>query len=509
MRDRLGDSQTRPSSLVFMSSTHFQTTRVLTTQSSDTHDNTEFTFLPVTAASFPLSLNIEPVVAFLAKWGVEPNLLVTKFRYAEPLDVTDPQRLGRFIDALLNSQAFLNSTAAQVLTEDKQWVKVVGVEPQTTIAFSRVPTTLTTIECFDELYSHGVISTEVDYESKIVNDACKFTILSNPAGTVRVSHHWVVPLLSSDSKTVITQAHIDKANAQLSEKERKKRLQDISTVEYQRLPSHGQIVQRPEDIINGVTITDRLREMLFDPESELAEVLPQSLRAELLLQLFELLVLGSGLCQNEDTLLPYIEVAKRLYKDLVAVRRNPSSGTIETATTTIRVHDATLRAVEPVVVSRKSEAKSEGSGEAEPEKSGLSTKSNWNLRRSKTSFRGATFKLEQEDITATNQTISKPTQQEGPASASETSSLAPGSEKSAEVENKSPRNESTVYEQSPETTVSADSKQAEPVPPQTSPQVHTVKLFPSFSSKFHRMFIAITPTKKLVTVMYFAHTPAM
>jgi Domain of unknown function (DUF4498) len=40
------------------------------------------------------------------------------------------------------------------------------------------------------------------------------------------------------------------------------------------------------------------------------------------LQVFKTLVLGGAMCQPEDTVAPYLDVAKRVYKDCVCVYRS-------------------------------------------------------------------------------------------------------------------------------------------------------------------------------------------
>ena len=46
---------------------------------------------------------------------------------------------------------------------------------------------------------------------------------------------------------------------------------------------------------------------------------------------------GGGMCQHEDTIQPYFEATKKLYKDLLAVRKHPDNGSIEVVSQVISV----------------------------------------------------------------------------------------------------------------------------------------------------------------------------
>ncbi|KAF5906964.1 baculoviral IAP repeat-containing protein 2-like isoform X1, partial [Clarias magur] len=63
---------------------------------------------------------------------------------------------------------------------------------------------------------------------------------------------------------------------------------------------------------------DELRMMLLEEESDKYHVVSQCDRKEFLFRLFKHMVLGGELCQYEDVISPYIEMAKNMYKDLVS-----------------------------------------------------------------------------------------------------------------------------------------------------------------------------------------------
>eukprot|EP00798_Chlamydomonas_sp_ICE-L_P027507 gene27507-2509_t len=94
--------------------------------------------------------------------------------------------------------------------------------------------------------------------------------------------------------------------------------------------STGDIVKCMDDVREGFQISDMLREMLLSDESENADLYSDEEKAELLWKVFEALCLGGPCCQFEDRLEPYIEVTKKVYKELLAVQKN-SAGKVEVA----------------------------------------------------------------------------------------------------------------------------------------------------------------------------------
>lgn len=57
--------------------------------------------------------------------------------------------------------------------------------------------------------------------------------------------------------------------------------------------------------------------MLLDEESEEYNLYSEEKRNEFVFRIFQMLVLGGILCQFEDTLEPYLDVTKNIYKDLI------------------------------------------------------------------------------------------------------------------------------------------------------------------------------------------------
>lgn len=75
--------------------------------------------------------------------------------------------------------------------------------------------------------------------------------------------------------------------------------------------------------MHNIEIADLLREYLLkEEESEHDGLFPELDQKELLFRLLSLLVLGGGVCQYEDSIEPYMEHTKNLYKSLVTVKRD-------------------------------------------------------------------------------------------------------------------------------------------------------------------------------------------
>ena len=100
----------------------------------------------------------------------------------------------------------------------------------------------------------------------------------------------------------------------------------LDRLEEHGIVGHNEYIKKTyQDPVNGVEIVDRLREALIMQESELYEIYSSEERQELLFVLLKLVVIGGNLNQYEDYLTPYREVVKELYKQVVSVRKDPST----------------------------------------------------------------------------------------------------------------------------------------------------------------------------------------
>ena len=89
------------------------------------------------------------------------------------------------------------------------------------------------------------------------------------------------------------------------------------------------IVKCFDEMADGVIVSDELRKMLLIEDSEHYLEFSDEERRELIVHILRRLSVGGGTCQYEDDLKPYLEVAKLIYKDLVSVKKNPSTKKIE------------------------------------------------------------------------------------------------------------------------------------------------------------------------------------
>lgn len=83
----------------------------------------------------------------------------------------------------------------------------------------------------------------------------------------------------------------------------------------------GYISKMMSDYYEDIEIGDRLRECLLLEESENYCIFSEAQRKELLLRLFQVLVVGGSFNQYEDLLQPYLDWTKKIYKSLVSVRK--------------------------------------------------------------------------------------------------------------------------------------------------------------------------------------------
>ncbi|CAM9374116.1 unnamed protein product [Choristocarpus tenellus] len=92
-----------------------------------------------------------------------------------------------------------------------------------------------------------------------------------------------------------------------------------------------------EETINGLTTSDKLRELLANPESEHADVFTDPQKGELIYHLFKSLSLGGAMCQPDENLEKYKDVTKLIYKDLMSVFKNSSTGKVEVTSQAFRI----------------------------------------------------------------------------------------------------------------------------------------------------------------------------
>lgn len=92
-----------------------------------------------------------------------------------------------------------------------------------------------------------------------------------------------------------------------------------------------------EESYNEIICRDRLREFVANEDSENKDILSESDKSELIYKIFSYLVLGGGLCQEDYNINNYIDIAKKLYKDIVRVHKDPKTKEIKSAVSAYQV----------------------------------------------------------------------------------------------------------------------------------------------------------------------------
>jgi len=99
----------------------------------------------------------------------------------------------------------------------------------------------------------------------------------------------------------------------------------------------GHIVKCFDDYYEDFVVSDELRKMLLMPDSDNYDLYSESERDEFLFRIFRHLCLGGVVCQFEDTIQPYLDATKAIYKDLISVQKDAKSGQIHVTSIVFRV----------------------------------------------------------------------------------------------------------------------------------------------------------------------------
>ncbi|CAL1681742.1 unnamed protein product [Lasius platythorax] len=101
--------------------------------------------------------------------------------------------------------------------------------------------------------------------------------------------------------------------------------------------SSGMICKKFDMQVEDFLVSDNLRGMLLDEESEEYNLYSEEERNEFVFRIFQMLILGGILCQFEDTLEPYLDVTKSIYKDLIKVQKQSTSNDLFVSTLVLEV----------------------------------------------------------------------------------------------------------------------------------------------------------------------------
>jgi len=91
----------------------------------------------------------------------------------------------------------------------------------------------------------------------------------------------------------------------------------------------GSIQKCFDNYIDELQVADELCKALVDEESENYTLFDDEDRDEFLFRVFRHCCIGGGMCQFEDYVEPYLQTTKKVYKDMLAVRKNDETGKIE------------------------------------------------------------------------------------------------------------------------------------------------------------------------------------
>ena len=83
-----------------------------------------------------------------------------------------------------------------------------------------------------------------------------------------------------------------------------------------------------EEMYDGMTIQDKLRELLINEDSENSCIFNEREKKELIYVLFKLLAVGGSMCQPDTNIDRYLDMTKGLYRDLLTVYKAPTTGAV-------------------------------------------------------------------------------------------------------------------------------------------------------------------------------------
>ena len=100
---------------------------------------------------------------------------------------------------------------------------------------------------------------------------------------------------------------------------------------------NGHIKKCFDDYYDDFVISDELRKMLLLDDSDNYTLYDDAEREQFLFCLFKHICLGGQVCQYEDSIEPYLDITKLLYKDLVSVQKEAGSGELHVTSAVFKV----------------------------------------------------------------------------------------------------------------------------------------------------------------------------
>ena len=87
----------------------------------------------------------------------------------------------------------------------------------------------------------------------------------------------------------------------------------------------GHIIKCFDEVMDDFLVSDELRKVLLDPDSANYGIFDETQRVEFLFRVFKHLALGGPVNQYEDTITPYLDVTKAIYKELSTVVKDQNT----------------------------------------------------------------------------------------------------------------------------------------------------------------------------------------
>ena len=251
-----------------------------------------FHLLPTT-----FSKDTPPLRNYWTKWNIDPTCCMLRFRFAQVVDLNDPSSLHAFLVGFVNSQAFRENFRCY----DSSSRSMRALSPSLLISkvnFSGVKTTQLDLHFFDRLWTE--------------DPAIVYGSLEDPIPELSES------MAGAGGREGAATAGDDDRGSYHSD-------------------GNGSIRKCFEDVVDGITISDELRKMLLDRDSDHYDLYSPGERQELLFQLLLHVSIGGGMNQYENNVGPYLAAIKALYKDILAVKTNRNTNALEVASLVYKV----------------------------------------------------------------------------------------------------------------------------------------------------------------------------
>lgn len=276
-------------------------------------DDLSSPFQAVVGASF--AKDAHPAVAsYYRKWNLDATCRMFKVRYLDAVNFLDPTATHAFLVGLFNSAAFRRQWR-QYQTKDRRMeatlAPLTGESPApivvTKVNYKPVKATAIDLHFFDRIWAPTSDGGQEGEGSKFVH------------GTLDQD---VLPELRTTAEEQADERATSGSGT-----------------------GSGALKKCFETMVDdgAIPITDELRKMVLDRDSDEYDLYSREERQELLFILFQHLLVGGGLNQYENHIHPYLGVLKLVYRDLLTVRTNRNTNRVEIANLVFRVDNLVVQ----------------------------------------------------------------------------------------------------------------------------------------------------------------------